>query len=64
METFLVTQYSSLTVERLPTLESLPNPFEALRGNLRGEELANLCLDNTSDTEYRARRGVRRIKRK
>jgi hypothetical protein len=30
---------------------------------IKGTELANLCVDTISETEYHARRGVRRIRK-
>ena len=63
MQTFLDTQRSWLTVERLPAYAPDLNPVEGLWGNLKGGELANLCVDTISETEYHARRGVRRIRK-
>lgn len=63
MHAFLATQRSWLVVERLPPYAPDLNPVEALWGNLKGTELANLCVDTISETEYHARRGVRRIRK-
>ena len=37
-------------------------PNEMVR-KIKGTELANLCVDTISETEYHARRGVRRIRK-
>jgi len=63
MQTFLDSQRSWLTIERLPAYAPELNPVEALWGNLKGTELANLRVDTISETEYHARRGVRRIRK-
>jgi transposase len=63
MHAFLDTQHSWLVVERLPAYAPDLNPIEGLWGNLKGTELANLCVDTISETEYHARRGVRRIRK-
>ncbi len=63
MQAFLDTQRSWLVVERLLAYAPDLNPVEALWGNLKGTELANLCVDTISETEYHARRGVRRIRK-
>ena len=63
MHAFLATQRSWLIVERLPAYAPDLNPVEALWGNLKGTELANLCVDTIAETEYHARRGVRRIRK-
>jgi transposase len=62
MHAFLATQRSWLIVERLPAYAPDLNPVEGLWGNLKGTELANLCVDTISETEYHARRGIRRIR--
>ncbi len=63
MRAFLALQRSWLVVERLPPYAPDLNPVEGLWGNLKGNELANLCVDTISETEYHARRGVRRIRK-
>jgi transposase len=63
MQAFLDTQRSWLVVERIPAYAPDLNPVEALWSNLKGTELANLCVDTISETEYHARRGVRRIRK-
>jgi len=47
-----------LVVERLPADAPDLNSVEALWGNLEGTELANLCVDTISETEYHARPSV------
>jgi len=63
MREFLDTQRSWLVVERLPAYAPELNPVEALWGNLKGTELANLCVDTLAETEHHVRRGVRRVRR-
>lgn len=63
MQAFLATQRYWLVVERLPAYAPELKPVEALWGNLKGTELANLCVDTIGETEHHARRGVRRIRR-
>jgi transposase len=63
MQVFLGAQRSWLVVERLPAYAPELNPVEVLWGSLKGTELANLCVDAISETEYHARRGVRRIRK-
>ena len=63
MQAFLLSQRSWLVVERLPAYAPDLNPVEALWRNLKGTELANLCVDTISETEYHARRGVHRIRK-
>ena len=63
MRAFLHTQRSWLVVERLGAYAPDLNPVEGLWGNLKGTELANLCVDTISETEYYARRGIRRIRK-
>ena len=58
------TQRSWLAVERLPSYAPDLNPVEGLWGNLKGTELADLCVDTIAETEYNARRGVRRIRKR
>jgi transposase len=63
MRAFLDTQRSWLVVERLPAHSPDLNPVEALWGNLKGTELANLCVDTLAETQHHAQRGIRRIRR-
>lgn len=63
MRELLDTQRSWLVVERLPAYAPELNPVEALWGNLKGTELANLCIDTLAETEHHVRRGVRRVRR-
>ncbi len=63
MHAFLATQHSWLVVERLPAYAPDLNPVEGLWGNPKGTELANLRVDTIAETEYHARRGVRRIRK-
>jgi transposase len=50
MRTFLATQRHWLVIEALPAYAPDLNPVEALWGNLKGQELANLCADTLDET--------------
>jgi transposase len=63
MRAILDTQRSWLVLERLPAYAPDLNPVEAFWGNLKGSELANLCVNTIAETEHHARRGVRRIRK-
>lgn len=63
MRAFLDTQRSWLVVERLPAYAPDLNPVEGPWGNLKGSELANLCVDAIAETGHHARRGARRIRK-
>ncbi len=58
MRSFLAKQRSWLVVERLPAYALELNPVEALWGNLKRSELANLMVDTVVETESAARRGI------
>lgn len=61
MSEYLVANRAWLVVEPLPAYAPDLNPVEALWGNLKGTELANLCADIIEDTERIAHRGAGRI---
>ena len=46
---YLARQRRWLTVERLPGYAPDLNPVEVLWGNIKGQELANLCPDDLGD---------------
>jgi putative transposase len=46
MKAYLATQRKGLMVEMLPGYSPDLNPVESLWGNLKGQELANLCADD------------------
>ncbi len=62
MRSFLAKQRSWLVVERLPAYAPELNPVEALWGNLKRSELANLMVDTVVETESAARRGIERVR--
>ena len=49
MSAYLVRHRRWLTVERLPGYAPDLNPVEVLWGNIKGQELANLCPDDLGD---------------
>jgi transposase len=53
---------SWLVVERLPACAPELHPVEALWGNLKRPELANLMVDTVVETESAARRGIERVR--
>ena len=61
MQTYLASSRRWLVVERLPAYAPDLNPVEALWGNLKGRELANLCVDAIEETEDVAHAGIERI---
>jgi putative transposase len=62
MQTWIRTQRSWLVVERLPGYAPDLNPVEALWGNIKGTELANLCADTIDTTAQAAYIGIDRIR--
>ncbi len=62
MRAYLATQRRWLVVERLPAYAPELNPVEALWGNLKGSELANLVVDTIAETESVARAGIERVR--
>lgn len=63
MKEYLARQRHWLTVERLPGYAPELNPSELVWGNVKGQELANLCADNLGEVEAALRRGLRRVAR-
>lgn len=63
MTAHLARQRHWLTVERLPGYAPDLNPAELVWGNVKGQELANLCADNLADVEAALRAGMRRVAR-
>jgi transposase len=56
-----VSRQDWLTVERLPGYAPELNPTEQAWGNLKGQELANLCADTIETIAYYALDGLQRI---
>ncbi len=63
MKAYLARQRSWLTVESLPGYAPELNPVELVWGNVKGQELANLCADNLDDVETALCTGLRRVRR-
>ena len=61
MQAFLKSQRKWLVVERLPGYAPDLNPVEQVWGNLKGGELANLCLDTIGEAEEIVDQGLSRI---
>jgi hypothetical protein len=61
MQAYLRKQRRWLVVERLPGYAPDLNPVEQVWGNLKGGELANLCLDTIGEAEEIVDQGLRRI---
>jgi putative transposase len=61
MTAFIKTQRRWLVVERLPPYAPDLNPVEQVWGNLKGSELANLCLDTIDEAEEIVDEGLSRI---
>ena len=64
MKHFLVTQRHWLVVEALPAYAPDLNPVEALWGNLKGTELANLTTDTLDETIDATTTGFARVRRR
>lgn len=61
MRAYLTHQRAWLSAERLPGYAPDPNPVELLWGNLKGQELANLCADDLAGVETAFRTGMDRV---
>ena len=61
MSEWLASQRDWLSVERLPGYAPELNPLEPAWGNLKSEELANLCADTIADVAAVAENGLDRI---
>src|SRR5262249_32461328 len=62
MQTWIRAQRRWLVVERLPGYAPDLNPVEALWGNIKGTELANLCADGIGATAQAAHTGIDRVR--
>jgi DDE superfamily endonuclease len=61
MVAFVKSQRRWLVVERLPPYGHDLNPIEQVWGNLKGNELANLCPDTIGEAAVHANAGLSRI---
>lgn len=64
MQAYLDGQRAWLTVERLPGYAPDLNPVEAVWGNVKGQELANLCAQDLGESARALRRGMTRVRRR
>jgi DDE superfamily endonuclease len=62
MTEYLRGQRRWLTVERLPGYAPELNPVEYLWGNVKGQELANLCADNLGHATIAFSTGMARVR--
>jgi putative transposase len=62
MQAFIRSQRRWLVVERLPGYAPDLNPVEALWGNVKGTELANLCADTIDEPATAASEGINRVR--
>ena len=63
MQAYLRSQRHWLVAEPLPAYAPDLNPVEGLWGNIKGQELANLCADTIDECVRAARRGIDRVRR-
>ena len=61
MKSYLASRKEWLIVEMLPGYSPHLNPVEALWGNVKGEELANLCADDLAEVAGALRNGLARV---
>jgi hypothetical protein len=62
MTEYLRSQSRWLTVERLPGYAPELNPVEYVWGNVKGQELANLCADNLGHATAAFSSGMARVR--
>ena len=62
MKQYLESQRSWLQVEMLPGYSPDLNPVEDLWGNVKGQELANRCVDGLADAEVAVTSGMERVR--
>jgi transposase len=62
MQAWIRAQRRWLVAERLPGYAPDLNPVEGLWGNVKGNELANLCVDTIDETDHRAHAGIDRVR--
>jgi putative transposase len=64
MKEYISRQRSWLVVEPLPGYAPDLNPVEALWGNVKGQELANRCVDFLAEAREALKAGFRRVRRR
>ena len=62
MNVYLAGQRDWLIVERLTGYAPDLNPVEAVWGNVKGQELANLCARDLGESASALRRGLARVR--
>jgi len=62
MKDYLESQRSWLQVEMLPGYSPDLNPVEDLWGNVKGQELANRCVEGLGEAEVALRSGLERVR--
>lgn len=62
MSAHLATQRHWLTVQRMPGYAPDLNPVESLWGNIKGQELANLCAENLGQAASAMSAGMARVR--
>jgi len=62
MKDYLESQRSWLQVEMLPGYSPDLNPVEDLWGNVKGQELANRCVEGLGEAEVAVRNGLERVR--
>lgn len=60
---YVRSQAKWLTVERLPGYAPDLNPVEGLWGNIKGQELANLCARDLREATRACRKGLARVRK-
>jgi len=63
MAEYLRRQRGWLWVERLPGYAPELNPTETVWGNVKGQELANVCADDLAGVDRAVRGGLERVRR-
>ena len=61
MKKYLASQHEWLFVERLPGYSPDLNPVETLWGNVKGQELSNLCAEDLGEVAEALQRGMARV---
>jgi transposase len=62
MQAYIAAQRRWLVVKRLPGYAPDLNPVECVWGNVKGTELANLCVDTIEETAQAAHAGIDRVR--